>query len=176
MVRRRGLGDRPLLGEERRAHSDLEVAVPAVRFEPVARVLEAAGFELYVVSESEAVPLAQAGEALERHHQTWVLDRRAGCWRMDVFREPSTGTTWICRRDARIRLPYPALIRHTADGIPYGRPGVVLLFKAKHAHQEKNAADLAAVLPHLDPEERIWLADALALAHPGHPWLAEIRS
>jgi Aminoglycoside-2''-adenylyltransferase len=70
------------LGEERRLHSDLEVAVPAARFEPVARELEAAGLALYVVSEDEAVPLAQAGEALERHHQTWVLDGApaAGAW------------------------------------------------------------------------------------------------
>ncbi len=162
------------LGEPTREHSDLEIAAPSDRFDAVAHVLEGAGFGLYVVGEHEAVPLAQAAEALELHHQTWVLDRTAGCWRMDVFREPSDGDTWICRRDESIRLPYAELILRTADGIPYARPEVVLLFKAKHAHEEKNAADLAATLPRLDDRARMWLAGALTIAHPGHAWLAEI--
>ena len=162
------------LGAQTREHSDLEIAAPSDRFDTVATVLERAGFELYVVGEHEAIPLAQAGEALELHHQTWLLDRAAGCWRMDVFREPSDGDTWICRRDESIRLPYAELILRTPDGIPYARPEVVLLFKAKHAHEEKNAADLAAVLPRLDEAAREWLAEALAIAHPGHAWLVEV--
>jgi Aminoglycoside-2''-adenylyltransferase len=162
------------LGEQTREHTDLEIAAPSDRFDAVANALERAGFELYVVSEHEAVPLAQAGEALELHHQTWVLERAAGCWRMDVFREPSDGDTWICRRDESIRLPYAELIQRTPGGIPYARPEVVLLFKAKHAHEEKNAADLAAVLPRLDQRAREWLAEALLIAHPGHAWLVEV--
>jgi hypothetical protein len=163
------------LGEQTREHSDLEIAAPINRFDAVANVLEQAGLELYVVGEHEAIPLAQAGDALKLHHQTWVLDRAAGCWRMDVFREPSDGDTWVCRRDECIRLPYAELIQRTADGIPYARPEVVLLFKAKHAHEQKNAADLAAVLPRLDGRAREWLAEALAIAHPGHAWLVEVN-
>ena len=68
-------------------------------------------------------------------------------------------------------MPYGWLIEWTDDGIPYGRPEVVLLFKAKHAHQEKNGAYFAAVLPRLDPDRRAWLGDALARVHPGHEWL-----
>ncbi len=161
------------LGAETREHGDLEIAAPAERFDEVARVIEGAGLELYVVGERRAVPLAEAGEAFDEHHQTWALDRRANRWRLDVFREPSDGDTWVCRRHESIRLPYAELIRHTTAGVPYARPDVVLLFKAKHAHEAKNAADFAAVLPRLDASERAWLADALALAHPGHEWLAE---
>ena len=94
----------------------------------------------------------------------------SGAWRLDIFSEPSDGDTWICRRDRRIRLPHDHVIERTADGIPYGRPEIVLLFKAKHVGP-KDEADLEAVLPHLEPDRRRWLADALELVHPGHAWL-----
>jgi hypothetical protein len=149
--------------------------VPGARFGELAKVL--AGFEIFVIGTPEnglATPLAEVDdEALAGTHQTWVREPATGLWRFDVFREPSDGDTWLCRRDERIRLRYDEVIEHTADGIPYGRPEVVLLFKAKHA-RPKDDDDLAAVLPHLTPERRRWLADALDLVHPGHRWLAEL--
>jgi Aminoglycoside-2''-adenylyltransferase len=166
------------LGGERREHEDLEIGVPADRFGEAAAAL--AGFELFVVGRDPAAdrdfatPVAQAGKLLERYHQTWVLEREPFVWRLDVFREPSDGDTWICRRDERIRLPYEQLIERTSDGIPYARPEVVLLFKAKAA-RAKDDDDLAAVLPLLEPARRSWLAAALELVHPGHRWLATIE-
>jgi hypothetical protein len=162
------------LGGGYRAHDDLEIAVPQDRFQSVVEAL--AGFELFVVGtprQDLVSPLEQARHALEATHQTWVREPETGLWRLDVMREPSDGDTWICRRDERIRLPYDQVVERTADGIPYGRPEVVLLFKAKHA-REKDDADFAAALPRLEPERRRWLADALELVHPGHRWLARL--
>jgi len=65
------------------------------------------------------------------------------------------------------------VIEHTQDGIPFGRPEIVLLFKAKHA-RPKDDGDLAAALPHLGAERRDWLREALELVHPGHRWLGEL--
>jgi hypothetical protein len=165
------------LGRQRREHGDLEIAVPADRFAEVARAL--AAFELFVPGKDEAGreiawPYASAGEHLETHHQTWVREPATGLWRLDVFREPSDGVTWICRRDERIRLPLGNVILRTDEGIPYARPEIVLLFKAKHAHQAKDESDFTDVLPLLDQPRRRWLAQAIALAHPGHPWIARI--
>jgi broad specificity phosphatase PhoE len=161
------------LGEQRREHGDLELAVPAARFHEVAAALGA--LEIFVMGPEPGVatPLEQARDLLEPTHQTWVREPATGLWRFDLFREPSDGGTWVCRRDGRIRLPYDEVIARTADGIPYGRPEIVLLFKAKHAGA-KDDGDLAAVLPRLEPERRRWLADALELVHPGHRWLAEV--
>jgi hypothetical protein len=163
------------LGGRRREHEDLEVAVPGARFGEVADAL--AGLEIFVIGTPEnglATPFAEVDEeALADTHQTWVREPATGLWRLDVFREPSAGDTWLCRRDERITMPYDRVIEHTRDGIPYGRPEIVLLFKAKHA-RPKDDDDLAAVLPHLAPERRRWLADALDLVHPGHRWLAEL--
>lgn len=169
------------LGGKRREHEDLEIAVPAARFPEVARALE--DFDLFVAGPNPdarpdaeggiATPFAEAGALLETVHQTWVLDRAAGRWRLDVFREPSDGDTWVCRRDERIRLPYDRVIEHTADGIPYAAPEIALLFKAKHA-RPKDEDDLAAAIPFLDEDRRRWLAGALELVHPGHRWLDEL--
>jgi hypothetical protein len=162
------------LGEERRKHDDLEVAVPNARFDELADVL--APYEVFVVTGRPAVtPLADARDRLNDTHQTWVREPATGKWRVDFFREPSDGDTWICRRDPAIRLPYDQLIEWTDDGIAYGRPEIILLFKAKHLEVEKNQADFEAVLPRLDAARRAWLSDALERAHPGHEWLAKLE-
>jgi aminoglycoside-2''-adenylyltransferase len=161
------------LGEERRKHDDLEVAVPNSRFDELAGVL--APYEVCVITgQPEATPLADARDRLMDTHQTWIREPATGKWRVDFFREPSDGDTWICRREPAIRLPYELVIERTDDGIPYGRPEIILLFKAKHSAQEKNRADFAAVLPRLDTGRREWLRDALERVHPGHEWLTHL--
>ncbi len=159
------------LGGQRREHDDLEISVPAERFGEVAEALDELDF--HVVSRGVAEPVTNARELMATVHQTWGLDRPANVWRIDVFREPSAGGEWVSRRDASIRLPYDELIEHTADGIPYERPEVTLLFKAKHA-RPKDESDLAAVLPRLGPERRQLLADWIARVHPEHFWLPDL--
>ena len=165
------------LGEETREHEDLEIAAPRERFSEIAERL--VGYELFVpdgdlTDRGLVWPFAQAPKELDGHHQTWVREPATGRWLLDVFREPSDGDTWICRRDERIRLPYGDVIERTDQGIPYARPEIVLLFKAKHSERPKDEADLEAVLPSLDAGRRRWLAEALALVHPGHPWLERV--
>lgn len=161
------------LGGQRRHHEDLEIAVPNGRFGEVADALSA--YEIFVITGPEAaLPLEHAREVLDETHQTWVREPATGLWRLDVFREPSDGATWIYRRDERIRMPYDRVVERTADGVPYGRPEIVLLYKAKHAHLRKDQDDFAAVLSHLDRERRAWLVEALQIVHPGHSWLEHL--
>jgi hypothetical protein len=159
------------LGRERREHDDLELAVPANRFDEVAVALGELDF--HVVTRGVAEPLETGRPLMETIHQTWGLDRAANRWRVDVFREPYDGDRWVARRDETIRLPYNEVIEHTANGIPYERPEIVLLFKAKHA-RAKDEADLAAVLPCLSHERRRLLAGWIAQVHPGHFWLPDL--
>jgi hypothetical protein len=161
------------LGGEHREHEDLEIAVPNARFDEIVDVLN--GLEICIITAPhEATPLAEARDRLDETHQSWVREPETGLWRFDVFREPSDGDTWLCRRDESIRLPHDQVIEWTDDGIPYGRPEIVLLFKAKHA-RDRDQADFDAVLPLLDPERRLWLAGALERVHTGHPWLDELN-
>jgi len=153
-------------GEETRPHEDLEIAVAAADFPAVRAALTGHAFD--VVGDGRRWPLDSA--AFHRHHQTWVRDED-GVYRLDVFREPHDGDTWICRRDETLRRPYAEIIRRTPQGVPYLGPELVLLFKAKAA-RPKDHADLAAALPALDVVRRAWLRRWIGHVHPGHEWLA----
>lgn len=137
-----------------REHDDLEIAVPSRRFGEIVTALP--GYEWHLVGDSD--------------HQTWLYDKPL--YRLDVFREPHVGDTWICRRDNTIRLPYAELII-VRDGIPIVIPEVALLFKAK-AVRPKDEADFARVLPALADARRERLRDWLSRVHPGHRWLTRL--
>jgi hypothetical protein len=162
------------LGGQRREHDDLEIAVPADRFHEVADAL--AELELFVVTASgRLTALDEARGVLADTHQTWVREPATGWWRLDVFRERSEEDDWVYRRDPRIRRRLDEVLEWTDHGIPYGSPEIVLLFKATRSHEAKHRDDFGAALPLLEPARRGWLAEALAIAHPGHPWIAELE-
>lgn len=157
-------------GGQTRVHGDIEIAIPEAGFPEVRRrfpgyVFDAAG--------SGRIWEDARPETLAAVHQTWLRDPATGNYLLDVFREPHDGDTWICRRDARIRLPYSEIVHHTGDGIPYLAPELVLLFKAKHA-RPKDRRDFDATVPHLTRAQRTTLAELLARVHPGHAWLADL--
>jgi hypothetical protein len=160
------------LGRQTREHSDLEIAIPRGQFPLIRRCL--AGFDLYQVFSGKARRLDDADlDPDPEHHQVWVCEPAVPAWRMDTFLEPGDTETWVSHRDARIRVPMSRAVRRTEDGIPYLRPEIVLFTKAKHA-RDKDEADLALTLPTLDGPARAWLAESLALVHPGHAWLARL--
>jgi len=157
-------------GEQTREHGDLEIAVPAPDFGAVRDAL--AGYHFEVIGSGRAWPLDSP--AFDVMCQTWVSEPATGVYRLDIFREPQRDGAWVCRRDQTIRLPYEQIIRHTADGLPYLVPEIVLLFKAKHSAEPKNQADFAGALPLLSDSAAGWLRWALARVHPGHAWLSAL--
>jgi len=153
-------------GRQTREHDDVEIAVPEHAFDAVRTAL--AGFELWVIGDGLARPVTPA--SLAAHHQTWVREPATGAWRLDVMREAWDRDIWVFRRDPRIRLPRRDVIAVTDDGIPYARPEIALLYKAKSS-RPKDDADFASALPLLGDEQRTWLAQSIALVHPEHDWL-----
>lgn len=158
-------------GRTTREHEDLEIAVPSAGFGEIEAAL--AELEFDVVGAGRRWPVDSP--AFGVMHQTWAREPGTGLYRLDVFRDPHDGDTWICKRDETIRLPYDRMIRRTADGIPYQSPEVVLLFKAKHA-RAKDEDDLAGLLPTLDTGQRAWLSDVLRRVHPGHAWIERVEA
>ena len=155
------------VGRQTREHEDLEIAVPEAHFAEIAGRFPELAF--YAAGDGGVVPATP--EAMATVHQTWALDTAAELWRFDVFREPHDGDLWISRRSKTLRRPYAEIVRRSSEGIPYLAPDVVLLFKAKH-QRPKDEADYATLSPLLTAAERAWLNDALAVVHPGHPWIA----
>jgi hypothetical protein len=159
------------LGHETRVHEDLEIAVPRSSF---AEIREAFGaFELFTAGDGELVYLPRDQEPPANRHQAWVLDPVACQWRTDIFLETGDDLTWIYRRDGSLALPRVAAIAHTADGIPYLRAELVLLFKAK-ALRGKDERDFAVALSSLAAAERSRLRGWLERFHPGHAWIPRI--
>ncbi len=156
------------LGEQTREHEDLEIAVLREHFSHVRRALD--GFVFHVVGDGEVRRLPDAIDPPHDKHQNWVLDTGAMEWRVDVMLEPGDPSTWVFRRDEAIRAPRSFMVQGTTDGIPFLGPHGVLLYKAKAA-RPKDEADLAACLPRLTNDQRVWLTTALERVHPGHPWL-----
>ncbi len=159
------------LGRETRPHEDLEIAILRADFPEVRGRL--AGFALHTVREGEVRALQPGELPPPENHQNWVLDPRAGKWRMDVMLEPGDADTWVYRRDDSIRAPRAEIVATTADGIPYLHPHAALLFKAKTT-REKDEADFTEVLPGLSASARAWLREALLRVHPGHPWTGRL--
>ncbi|MFJ1933231.1 nucleotidyltransferase domain-containing protein [Kitasatospora sp. NPDC088160] len=157
-------------GGQARAHGDIEIAIPAASFPEVRSRFP--GYVFDAVGSGRIWEDAAPG-VLAATHQTWLRDPATGDYLLDVFREPHDGDVWICRRDERIRFPYGDIIRHTAGGIPYLAPELVLLFKAKHLRR-KDQADFDTTVPLMTPAQRGTLAELLARVHPGHPWLADL--
>jgi hypothetical protein len=157
-------------GTRTREHADIEIAIPAAAFSEIRDRFP--GYAFDAVS-SGRIWAEASPEVLAATHQTWLRDPATGSYLLDVFREPHDGQTWICRRDATIRLPYSQIIDRTPGGIPYLAPELVLLFKAKHA-RPKDQADFDGTIPHLTPAQRRTLAELLARVHPEHPWLASL--
>lgn len=87
------------------------------------------------------------------------------------MRIPDDGKNWICSSDRHIHRPYDDAVTHTADGIPYLRPELVLLYKGLHT-RPKDQVDFEATAPLLSADDRTWLAGALAFARgDDHPWI-----
>jgi hypothetical protein len=106
--------------------------------------------------------------------QLWVRRDASSPWVLDLLLTPTEGNEWLYKRDPSVRLPLDE-IGHSIAGVPYLRPSVALLFKAK-ANRPKDDADFLALLPLLPQHERQWLAQVLRREKPNHPWLASLRS
>lgn len=118
-------------------------------------------------------PLRTPDELIDGCEQLWIRRDGASPWLADLGLSPHDGSTWISKRDERIRLPLEQATFVATDGIRYLAPAVTLHMKAR-LNRAKDRDDLAATLPMLQPEEIGWLRESLALAHPGHPWLTRL--
>jgi hypothetical protein len=164
-------------GRQSRPHEDLEIAVPEGGFPEIRERLS--DCTLFVPENGKLRPLGNSPEQLRLSHQTWVC--QAGRWRLDVMREPhvpsdtgAEGDLWVCRRDQTLRLPYTEVVHRSAEGVPFLRPELVLLFKAK-ARRAKDVADFNRAVPRLSGTERRLLADLVVRVHgQEHPWVAEL--
>ncbi|MCX2971691.1 MULTISPECIES: nucleotidyltransferase domain-containing protein [Streptomyces] len=162
------------VGRELRAHGDLDVLV--LRRDQV-RVRELlVDWDLHVADppgQGELRPW-RPGEVLQPPlHDIWCRRTPKAPWSVQLMLDEAEGTQWVSRRTPEIRLPIDRLGRTNETGIPYLAPEVQLFYKAK-ATRDKDETDFEAVLPLLDTPARAWLANAIKVIAPGHPWLRRL--
>ena len=110
-------------------------------------------------------------EALDADiHDVWCRTTPTQPWALQLMLADTKDDSWLFRRMPTIRRSIDTIGCGAGSGIPYLAPEIQLLYKAKRP-RPKDEADFAQVLPALDQERRQWLSTALAVAHPGHPWL-----
>ncbi len=157
------------LGRQTREHQDIELAIDRTDFPAWRAYL--ADFVFYDAGRGRLRRLDRGDEPDPRHHQVWLRDPAERVWRMDTFLEARPSGWWTCHWLPLVRYPMSLAVARTDSGIPYLRPELALLGKARHP-RPKDERDLSAVLPTLDAEARDRLRTGLTTAEPGHPWLA----
>lgn len=117
----------------------------------------------------------EAGHILRPEtHDVWCRPSKTAPWAIQLMIADSRGEQWVFRRNPEVARPIATIGRATAKGTPYLSPDVQLLYKAK-GMRPKDEQDFLHTLPHLDRGNRQWLYQALAIAHPDHPWLVPLR-
>jgi hypothetical protein len=158
------------LGRQTREHADIEVAVLRreqellweylIGWRPqVADAQHPDGRRPWLAHERLELPL----------HELHCDPPPADVAAVELLLNEADGADWVYRRNTRVRLPLAEAVLHSADGIPYLAPQVVLLYKTKQPRPQ-DELDLAAALPMLDATQRAWLHDAVALVHPDSQW------
>jgi hypothetical protein len=160
------------LGQTTREHEDTDVGL--LRADQQALFAALADLELFIAHEGELIPLAGGASLGPEQHGVWCRPGAALPWCLELMlNEQRDADTWVYRRDPRIERPLAECVLRDARGIPYLAPEIQLLFKSK-GRRERDERDFEVSLPGLERERRDWLARALRLADPAHPWLAKL--
>jgi uncharacterized protein (DUF952 family) len=169
------------LGEKTRPHADLELSTLAV--DQQALFAHFRGWDLRLAAPGASLPRWDGGAIEPPFHQVWARrgpgapataeEFAADPSMLGFLLERGGAGRWEFRRHPAVTRPLDQVGTVSPDGVPFVRPEVALLFKAK-TPRHKDQRDFDRVLPHLDAAARAWLAAALDLAHPGHPWRARL--
>lgn len=165
------------VGHKMRPHADLEISVLASDQATLFEQLR--GWDLRLAAPGASLPAWDGSRIQPPFHQVWARHGPARSSGPEEFAADPTmlgflleqggAGRWAYRRHPTVTRPLDELGAATADGVPFVRPEIALLFKAK-APRFKDQRDFDRVVPHLDGPARAWLAAALGQAHPRHPW------
>jgi hypothetical protein len=162
-----------------RQHGDLDLEVLRADL-PLLRRHLAGRFDLWAATDGALQPLLPgddpdgAADAVlpAGCSQVWIRAGGSQPWEYEILLMAGSHDRWEFKRDRRITRPLNEIVSDR-DGVPYLRPEIQLLLKARGL-RPKDQLDFDATLPLLDRASRAWLRDSLELVHPGHRWLAAL--
>jgi hypothetical protein len=155
------------VGRQTREHGDVDVGV--LRRDQTAVQEHLAAWDLQAADPPGSLRQWHKGEILpENVHDIWCRTSKEAAWGVQLMLDEAEADEWLYRRMPSVRRSLESLVWRR-DGVPYLIPEVQLLYKGAQ-RSPKAEPDFYACLPHLEESQRSWLANALAIAHPGHPW------
>lgn len=155
-----------------RRHGDLDISIPRSDVPSFHHHVEGR-LHVWQADRGALRPMRQATDPVpETCGNLWLRPSGSEPWQYDVILMTISDGGWTYKRDRRISLPVCSIL-WSKDGIRYLRPEIQLLHKAPGL-RPKDQEDFSACLPLLHDEALVWLRAALDLAHPGHPWIAQL--
>jgi GNAT superfamily N-acetyltransferase len=161
-------------GRQTREHGDTDILI---RREDQERLFDAfPGWEIYRthapgLGHWNGVPF------LDTTSNVWLRRTEDSPWGLEVMFMDARDGEWVYRRNPAIRGRLDEMGLVTADGIPYLRPEIQLLYKVgSSVRREKDTEDMLRILPILPADAKAWLAGALRTQFPdGHDWLRHLE-
>jgi len=156
------------LGAVSRDHADLEIAL--FREDQRALRRHLARWEFEKVEGGRCVPWSVDEWLMPPVHEVHGSAGTGSSGELEFLFNEREGDQWVYRRNAAVRCPANEIGLRSNGGVPFLRPEIVLLYKAK-VPRPVDEQDFDAVSRGLEATSRAWLRAALELCHPGHPWL-----
>jgi hypothetical protein len=157
------------LGRETRPHDDLDVAV--LRRDQLPLFQHLREWDLHHTTSAHTLEPWDGRHLALPVHGIWA--RRSAepsaPWTCEFLLNEERDGEWVFRRNAAVARPLGE-IGDDRNRVPYLRPEIVLLYKARE-RSPKNDADFAAVRSRLARDARLWLLAALEQCEGGHPWI-----
>jgi hypothetical protein len=160
------------LGRQTRAHTDVEIAIFRGDEDKLRAHLK--GWDFVIAEKGNLTPLGENEPLPPTAHEIWSREKGRETWQLEVLIEQRAGSRWTYRRNADIGALSTDIGRSTAEGIPYIRPEIQLLYKSKGA-RASDETDLLTVLPRLDAAQRATLFAWLSTTEPAHRWLERLK-
>jgi uncharacterized protein (DUF952 family) len=164
------------LGRKTRPHADLEISIMASDLRALFDHLQ--GWDLRLAAPEGSFPRWDGRPLVGPYHQVWARRGPGSAstpeefgddpTMLDFLVEAGDGELWRYRRHDHVSRPVTEF-GDIRDGVPFVRPEVALLFKAKQT-RFKDQRDFERVFPRLDVDARKWLLWALRAVHPRHHW------
>lgn len=156
-----------------RSHGDLDINIPRTQV-PLLRDFLNGRLDVWAADRGTLTPLIPGDDAplSPTCGNLWLRPSGAEPWEYDIVLTLVTDEVWTYKRDPRIALPLSEIL-WSRGGITYLRPEIQLLHKAPGL-RDKDVRDFENTQHLLDDGSRARLSDFLQLAHPSHPWIAEL--
>lgn len=154
------------VGKETRVHQDLEFAIFRKDQIYLKEYLEGWEFKRVIKGEFHSWENEFLELPIHEIHASKVLNGD----NIEILLNETKENDWTFRRDLRISCPISSVWSITKTGIPYLKPEIVLLYKAKNT-REKDHQDFVTVKDYLEDDQKKWLRDALEIHEPEHIWL-----